>query len=320
MNVFITGGAGFIGSSLVDRLLRTPDVSLTVYDNYTSSKSDLLAPFQDNGRLRVIKADLLDAVKLTDSIAGHHLVYHFASNPDISRGIEDPSLDYKQSIEATFNLLQAMRTSEVNRLLFTSGSGIYGDTQGAPTAENYGPLLPISMYGAGKLGAEALISAFANMFGFSTYIFRMANVVGRRQTHGVILDFINKLKSDPRKLNILGDGKQSKSYIHVEDILDSFEFVMTKVSEPVNVFNVATEDFVTVDEIAKTVVDEMGLKMPEVAYSGGDRGWPGDVPVVRIDASKLAQLGFRPKLNSQQAVRKATQEILEQQAQTGTDQ
>jgi UDP-glucose 4-epimerase len=320
MNVFITGGAGFIGSSLVERLLRSPDASLTVYDNYTSSPADLLAAFRENRRLRVIEADLLDAATLTDSIAGHDIVYHFASNPDISRGIEEPGLDYKQSIEATFNLLQAMRTTGVNRLLFTSGSGIYGDTQGSPTAENYGPLLPISMYGAGKLGAEALISAFANMFGFSSYIFRMANVVGGRQTHGVILDFINKLKNDPRKLTILGDGKQSKSYIHVEDILDSFGFVMTKVAEPVNVFNVAAEDFVTVDEIAKTVVDEMGLDMPEIAYSGGHRGWPGDVPVVRIDASKLAQLGYRPKLNSLQAVRKATREILERQAQTGTNQ
>jgi UDP-glucose 4-epimerase len=312
IKVFITGGAGFIGSTLVERLLRSEQISVTVYDNYTSSQRDLLAPFRENNRLRVIQADLLDVSTLTKSIAEHELVYHFASNPDISRGIEDPSLDYRQSIQATFNLLEAMRITCVKRLLFTSGSGVYGDTHGAPTPEDYGPLLPISMYGAGKLGAEALISAFANMFGLSAYIFRMANVVGARQTHGVILDFITKLKANAHHLTILGNGKQSKSYIHVEDILDSFEFVMTKVSEPVNVFNVATGDFVTVDEIAKTVVDEMGLEMPELTYSGGDRGWAGDVPIVRIDASKLTGLGFEPKLNSQQAVLKATREILAQ--------
>ena len=195
IKVFVTGGAGFIGSTLVERLLRNEQISITVYDNYTSCKQDLLAPFRSNSRLQVIKADLLDAPALTKSLAEHELVYHLASNPDISRGIEDPGLDYQQSIQATFNLLEAMRNTGARRLLFTSGSGIYGDTHGAPTAEDYGPLLPISMYGAGKLAAEGLICAFANMFGISAYIFRMANVVGARQTHGVILDFITRLKA-----------------------------------------------------------------------------------------------------------------------------
>jgi UDP-glucose 4-epimerase len=317
MKCFVSGGAGFIGSTLVEHLLRDSSNNVTVYDNYSSTSMDFLARWRADSRLQVIKSDLLNSEHLSAALEGHDCVYHLASNPDISRGIDDPSVDYKQSIAATFNLLQAMRTSKVRRLLFTSGSGIYGDTNGLPTDESYGPLLPISMYGAGKLGAEALISAFADMFGFQTFIFRMANVVGRRQTHGVILDFINRLKTDASELQIRGDGKQSKSYIHVDDVIDCFDFVMTKTDQAVNVFNVATEDFVSVDEIAKVVIEEMQLPWPEIQYSGGSRGWKGDVPVVRINCAKLAALGFRPRLNSMQAVRKATREILEFQEQMG---
>jgi UDP-glucose 4-epimerase len=310
MNIFITGGAGFIGTSLVERLLATTSENITVYDNFSSAGQNMLEPFRTDGRLRVIEADLLDADKITEAIAGHHMVYHLASNPDISRGIEDPELDYKQSIEATFNVLDAMRLTGIRKILFTSGSGIYGDSSGQPTAENFGPLLPVSMYGAGKLAAEALISSFSHMFGLTSYIFRMANVVGARQTHGVILDFVRKLKENPSELLILGDGKQSKSYIHVHDVLDGFEYVLTKCRETVNVFNIATDDYVTVDQIAKTVIQEMQIDNPQIKYSGGSRGWPGDVPVVRIDASKLASLGYHPKLSSQQAIHRATKEIL----------
>ena len=241
---------------------------------------------------------------------GHDAVFHFAANPDIARGMKEPDLDLKQSIIATFNVLEAMRHNNVRFLFYPSGSGVYGDVGLTKTAESFGPLLPISMYGACKLGAEAVISAMCHMFDMQAWIFRFANVVGKRQTHGVAFDFIRRLKNDSTTLEILGDGTQSKSYIHVDDVLDAVFFAREKANDRVNLFNVATDDYLTVREIADLVVEEMSLRNVQYRFLGGDRGWKGDVPKVRFDLDLIHNLGWYAKRNSREAMRQSIREML----------
>jgi len=311
MKAFITGGAGFIGSSMADRLLLGPSNSVTVFDNFTSGQIEYLPQIPGDGRLSIVLGDLLDREKLANSLKGHDIVYHFASNPYIDRGFEDTSLDLQQTILATYNVLEAMRLSAVPKLVFASGSGVYGDTDGQPTPEDFSPLRPISMYGASKLSAEAMISAFSHMFGITSYIFRLANVVGKRQTHGVIFDFIASLKASPHGLTIRGDGKQNKAYIHIDDVLDAIFFVLAMSHERVNVFNVATDDTVDVSWIAQQVVAALGLADVPFQYTGGSRGWPGDVPVVRLEAGKIHKLGWQARLNSQEAITLSVRQLVE---------
>lgn len=311
MRAFITGGAGFIGSSMAGRLLLGAHNTVTVFDNFSSGHHQFLPPDSAGGRLRVVRGDLLDFRAVLDAIPGHDIVFHFASNPDITRGMTDTSLDLNQSIVATYNLLESMRVCDVKHIVFPSGSGVYGDTAGLSTAEDFGPLLPISMYGAGKLGAEALISAYCHMFDMRCHILRLANVVGRNQTHGVALDFMRKLSLKPDRLTILGDGRQSKSYIHVEDVLDAIFFLDAMCDEQINLYNVATEDTVEVQWIADTVCGAMGLSGVLYEYTGGPRGWPGDVPVVHLNIDKILKLGWRPRMNSKEAVRLSVTQLLE---------
>lgn len=309
MKYFITGGCGFLGSTCTDRLIEQEHF-VTVYDNLSSGKTEFLQQHFTNPRFKLVRGDTLDLPSLYQAMRGHDMVIHFAANPDIARGMKEPDLDLKQSIIATFNVLEAMRQNAIKRLLYPSGSGVYGDVGLVETAENFGPLLPISMYGAGKLGAEAVISAMCHMFAMQAWIFRFANVVGKRQTHGVGFDFIRRLKRDATTLEILGDGTQSKSYIHVDDVLDAIFFVREKVNARVNLFNVATDDYVTVHEIADLVVEEMGLKNVQYHFSGGDRGWKGDVPIVRFDLDRMHSLGWYAKKNSREAIRQSIREML----------
>jgi UDP-glucose 4-epimerase len=199
----------------------------------------------------------------------------------------------------------------VRSIIYTSGSGIYGDQDAEPISEDFGPLLPISLYGASKLASEGLISAFCNLFDMKAYIFRLANVVGARQTHGVIYDFIRKLKENPTSLEILGNGTQSKSYIHVQDVIEAVLFVTDHCSDVINLYNVATDDYVDVTTIAKLVVSQMGCSNVEFRYTGGKRGWKGDVPTVRFDLGKIHQLGWKARYSSVQAIQKSIQEVLE---------
>lgn len=310
MKVFITGGAGFIGSNLTDRLMASGKHSVCIYDNLTSGSKEFLKPHLRKKNFRIIKADLLDLPKLKRSLRGFDVVFHLASNPDIAKSMTQTDLDLHQGIIATFNVLESMRVNNVKKIVYVSGSGVYGDLGKTYTAEDFGPLKPISMYGASKLSAEALISAFCSMFDMQSWIFRLANIVGPRQTHGVVFDFIRKLKENPAELNILGDGSQSKSYLHVSDCLDAVQFCMAKASERVNIFNVATRDYISVREIAKIVISEMKLKGVRLSYSGGNRGWKGDVPVVRIAIKKINKLGWAPKLSSYDAIIRSTQENL----------
>jgi UDP-glucose 4-epimerase len=311
MKYFITGGAGFIGSHMADRLMQEGN-QVTVFDNLSSGQVSYIQHHWDNKNFKFIKGDLIDLQQVKDAMQGHDVVIHFASNPDIARGMYDTYLDLEQGTILTYNVLEAARHSGVKKILYSSGSGVYGDVGLLETAEDYGPLLPISMYGASKLACEGLISAFCHMFDIKACIFRFANVVGPRQTHGVGFDFINKLKKDSNKLDILGDGTQSKSYIHVSDIINAMLFVKENVSNKVCVFNVATDDYIDVASIAKIVVQEMNLQNTQFNYSGGDRGWKGDVPKVRFNLTKIHNLGWFAKYNSHQAITLSVKEMLGQ--------
>ena len=309
MKAFVTGGAGFIGSHLVDRLM-AEGAKVTIYDNLSSGKKEFIKHHTGKTTFALIEADLLDLDKLKNAIRGHDVVFHLAANPEARRGIEDTELDLKQETIATYNVLESMRVNGVKKIVFSSSGTIYGETPVIPLPEDYGPALPISLYGAGKLASEGLISAFCGTFDMQAWIFRFANVVGQRTTHGVIFDFIQKLKQYPSKLEILGDGKQCKPYLHVDDCVDGILFGFKNSHDKVNVFNLGCPTATNVTTIAKMLVEEIGLNEVEFKYTGGDRGWPGDVPQVRFSVQKMSRLGWKARYTSDEAVEKAIRDIL----------
>jgi UDP-glucose 4-epimerase len=310
---FIAGGAGFIGGHFVGRLLSSDAVDkVTVFDNFSSGRQWHLADREHDPRLDVRTGNVGDLDSLRDAMAGHEVVVHLASNPDIARAMTDPRVDFDDGTVLTFNVLEAMRTGGVGRILYASGSGVYGDLGDLEVDEDYGPLLPISTYGASKLAGEALISSYSAMFEFSGCAFRFGNVVGPRQTHGVGFDFLRKLREDPRRLEVLGDGRQSKSYIHVEDVLDAVFVAHAATEHGFRVYNVATGDYITVREIADLAVGCAGLDAETVRYEflGGDRGWKGDVPVVRLNTDRIRSLGWQCRRSSAQALLEALESML----------
>jgi len=311
---FITGGAGFIGSHLVERLLSTSDATITVFDNFLTGTEKHLEKVRDNPRLTVIRGDIREPDLLTKSIAGHDVVYHFASNADIAQAVVNPDIDFDNGTMLCRNVLEAMRKTGVRRIRFTSGSGVYGEIPPTPIAEDWPTMIPVSTYGAGKLAAEALISAYCHMFDFEGTVFRFANVVGPRQTHGVGYDFVRKLRANPQKLLILGDGMQSKPYIHVFDVLDAFALLELERRGPYEYFNVGTNDHITVREIADIVVREMNLSNVTYEYTGGARGWKGDVPVYRLNTSKIRARGWASKYSSEGAVTHAIRSMIRETA------
>lgn len=309
MKYLVTGGAGFIGSHMVDKLFESGGL-ITVYDNLHSGKQEFIRQHFRKPNFKFIKGDLLKFDHLNEAMKNQDTVFHFASNADIAKSMIETDLDLKQGTIATYNVLEAMRLNNVKKIVFSSGSGIYGDVGFHKTAENFGPLCPISMYGASKLACEGMISAFCHMFDMQVWIFRFANVVGVRQTHGVCLDFTRKLKKNSQQLEILGDGTQSKSYIYVKDCLEAMLFIIQKTKEKVNIYNIATDDYIDVTSIANIVVEEMGLKNVQYKYTGGDRGWKGDVPLVRFNLNKIHKLGWKARYASSEAVRLSVKEIL----------
>lgn len=311
MKYFITGGAGFIGSHLADRLLsESRDNQVTVFDNLTSGSVTFIEHHLGDRRFSFIKGDVLDFDTLRNAMKGHDVVFHLAANGDIQQGFHDTKLHLQQGTLATYNVLEAMRLNDIRRIVFSSSATVYGETFSGPVSETNGPLLPISLYGAAKLSAEGLISAFCGTFGIQAWIYRFANIVGSRMTHGVIYDFIRKLSANPTELLILGDGRQRKPFVHVSECVDAFLFGFRKAQEPINLFNIGCVTVTEVNRIAQMVVEEMGLQNVRFTYTGGERGWPGDVPRLRFDISRLQRLGWEPSLTSDEAVRRAIRDML----------
>ena len=307
-SAFIIGGAGFIGSHFVDALLADSDVtSVTVFDNFSSGTHWHLEQWKSDPRLKIINGDVRNLQLLTESMVGHEVVIHLASNPNIAAAATTPAIDFDQGTLLTHCVAEAARVSGSKTVLYASGSGVYGDIGEIEAAEDYGPLIPVSTYAASKLAGEALLSSYAYMFGLRAIAFRFGNVVGPRQTHGVGFDFVRNLRSDPSQISILGDGKQSKSYVFVGDIVKAVLLAHSKVSLPFDVFNVATGDYITVSDIARIACEVSGLDpdLVKFAYSGGDRGWKGDVPIVRLSSSKIRSLGWTQSMNCSESMRYA---------------
>lgn len=302
---FIAGGAGFIGSFFVDRLLADAAIErVTVFDNFTSGRRWHLDPHVDDPRLVVVQDDIKNLDGLVEAMTGHHVVIHLASNPDIAKAMTEPTVDFYEGTLLTHNVVEAMRLAAVPMVLYASGSGVYGDIGETEADEDMGPLIPVSTYGASKLAGEALIASYCYMFGLRGRVFRFGNVVGPRQTHGVGFDFIRRLLADPTRLRILGDGTQSKSYVHVDDVVDAVLLAASTEVQPFRAFNVATGDYITVAEIADIATEVAGIGAGETQfeYAGGPRGWKGDVPVIRLNTSRIRSLGWRNRLNSREAL------------------
>ncbi len=305
---FVVGGAGFIGAHFVDWLLGEGNAArVSVYDNFSSGREWHIDRHLGDARFAVVRGNVEDLPALRAAMDGHDVVIHLASNPDIARAATEPDIDFWQGTALTQSVVEAMRVTSAKRILYASGSGVYGDLGTQEIAEDQPSLLPISTYGASKLAGEALIASYTFMFGLSGCAFRFGNVVGPRQTHGVGFDFARRLLKDPTELSILGDGSQSKSYVHVSDIIRAVLLAHERTETPYQVYNVGTGDEITVSAIAELAVACVGLPVGSVhfAYSGGDRGWKGDVPIVRLATGRIKSLGWTPRHDSRQALRSA---------------
>ena len=309
MNILVTGGAGFIGSHLCDALLAKGN-TVTVIDNLSLGRMENIAHLKSNESFCFIHGELLDlaALRVLFEQNSFDMVYHLAANSDIQKGGNDPDVDYNLTFNTTYFVLQCMKEYGVRKLFFASTSAIYGETTENLT-EDFGPLQPVSNYGASKLASEAFISAFSASYGIQTWIARFPNVVGERFTHGVIYDFIGRLKAEPKVLTVLGNGEQYKPYLYVKDLVEGILFVCENTTERFNVYNLGSESRTRVRDIARMVIEEMGLQS-EIAYTGGDRGWVGDVPEFRYDLKKIHCLGWRAAHNSDDSVRLAIQKAL----------
>jgi len=306
---FVTGGAGFIGSHLVDRLMEEGN-QVTVYDNLVSGNKKDIEHHIGKKNFQFIQADLLDSEMLKEAMKGHEVVWHLGANTDIPDGNRITDLDLNNCTVATHNVMEAMRFNNIDKILFASSACVYGDTPPVALTETFGPLLPINLYGAGKLACEGLISAYSHLFGIKAWMFRFANVVGARMGHGVIYDFIQKLKRNPNELEILGDGNQEKPFFLVEDCIEGMLYAFHNSNTHYDVYNLGVNSFTKVTQLAKIVVEEMNLNNVKFKYTGGERGWPGDVPVVHFNVEKMQRLGCEARHSSDEAVRIAARRLL----------
>lgn len=311
MRILITGGLGFIGSYFAEILASDPKNNITILDNYSgfSKSAEALLNSSKYKNITIFKCDIAND-EINSYFNEINFVYHFAANSKISEGVNNPDVDFNVTAMGTHKVLSAMVKNNVKNIVFPSGSGVYGDQDETILAEDFGPLLPVSFYGASKLCAEAYISSFVAMKNIKAYIFRFANVVGKRQTHGVAYDFYYKLKENPNKLEILGNGHQSKSYIDVDDIFNAIQFTIHNQQSELDVYNIATSDYISVRDIARVIVEEMGLDNVEMQFGESAAGWLGDVPIVRFSTNKINNLGWSPSFNSEQATRRAIKEII----------
>ena len=310
---FIIGGAGFIGGHFCDHLLTEPDVErVRVFDNFSSGREWHIATHAGDPRFDVIRGDVRDLDGLVAAMSGSSTVIHLASNPDIAAAATDPMIDFVQGTLLTQNVVEAMRRTGTRQILYASGSGVYGDLGEFEAFEDYGPLIPVSTYGASKLAGEALISSYVAMFDLTGCAFRFGNVVGPRQTHGVGFDFLRRLLEDTSNLTILGDGSQSKSYIHVSDVIAAVMTAARVSAYPFATYNVATGDYITVSEIAQLAISCVGAEgVTEIHYTGGDRGWRGDVPIVRLNTDRIRDLGWSNVMNTREALRSSLEALHE---------
>ena len=312
-NYLIVGGAGFIGNHFAEELLNRRCGLVRVVDNLCSGSLEHIARFFTYSNFEFTKMDVENTDMLIDAMAGIDTVIHLASNPDISKAMTDPRIDFTQGTVLTESVIEAARVSDVNTLLYASGSGVYGDAGTNELTED-SHLNPISTYGASKLAGETLLAAYSYMFDLKCIAFRFANVVGPKQTHGVGYDFLRRLKTNPSKLEILGDGNQNKSYIYVTDVVEAVLLAEEKVESGYDVFNISTQDQITVSAIAGMTEEILGIEVNTVQYffSGGDRGWKGDVPRIRLASEKIRKLGWVPRFTSHEAMRLSIQAMKEE--------
>jgi UDP-glucose 4-epimerase len=309
--ILITGGAGFIGSHLVDKLVSLGN-EVVVADNLSSGKMEFLTPNQE--KIDIVNVDLMKQNALSPIFQGCDVVFHLAANPQVKISEKETRLHIDQNIILTYNVLEAIRENGVKGMAFASTSTVYGEPDQVPTQEDYGPLIPISLYAASKLACEALISAYCYSFDMHTVMFRFANVIGPRSTHGVIFDFVNKLRADPHTLEILGrEPGTKKSYIHISDCIDGMVHAYENSKERVGIYNIGSEDFIDVKTLADVVCIEMNLKDVKYSWTGGvddGRGWKGDVRTMLLSIEKMKALGWKPKYGSKEAVRLTAKELV----------
>jgi UDP-glucose 4-epimerase len=298
---FVTGAAGFVGSSIVDRLLG--DGHLVVgYDNFSTGREQFLGEALASSRFTLVRADTLDLARLTEALAGCEMVFHFAANADVRFGPQHPRKDLEQNTLATFNVLEAMRANGIRRIVFSSTGSIYGEPAVFPTPEDAPFPIQTSLYGASKLAGEGLIEAYVASFGFQGLVFRFVSLMGERYSHGHVVDFYTKLRARPDAIEVLGNGQQRKSYLYIQDCLDAMLLALQQCREPLGIFNLGTDEHSTVDDSLDWICDELGVS-PVRHYTGGERGWIGDSPFIFLDCSRIRALGWRPTKSIREAVR-----------------
>jgi UDP-glucose 4-epimerase len=300
MRAFVTGGAGFIGSNLVDRLLAA-NHSVVAYDNFSTGQDAFLEIARSHPQFTIIRGDTLDLPALVEAMAGSEMVFHLAANADVRFGLEHPRKDLDQNTIATFNVLEAMRATGARRIAFASTGSIYGEASVIPTPEHSPFPVQTSLYGASKLAGEGLIQAYCEGFGFQSWIFRFVSILGERYTHGHVVDFYRSLRADPSRLRVLGNGRQRKSYLYVQDCIDAILVALDRATEKVNVLNLGTEECCEVNDSIEWIIRALGVS-PILDYTGGDRGWIGDNPFIFLDTTRIRALGWKPKLTIREGI------------------
>lgn len=311
MKCLVTGGAGFIGSSLVDRLLARGD-SVVAYDNFSTGVDEFIAHARSSARFSVVRGDVLDGGALASAMEGVEMVFHLAANADVRFGTDNPRRDLEQNTIATHAVLEAMRLKGVKKIAFSSTGSVYGEATVIPTPETAPFPVQTSLYGASKLAGESLIQAYCEGFGFQSWIFRFVSILGERYSHGHVFDFYKNLLKNPRELKILGDGRQRKSYLYIQDCIDAIFVSLEKAQEKVNVINLGTDEYCEVRQSVGWIVEALGLS-PRLVFTGGERGWIGDNPFIFLDCAKVRGLGWRPKLSIRDGILRTLQFLKENQ-------
>lgn len=309
MRAFVTGGAGFIGSHVTDHLLGL-GAEVTVYDNLSTGFARNLEGHRHARGFRLVQGDVLDRERLEDGLAGHDTVFHFQANADVRGGVQRPGIDLEQNTIGTWNVLEAARRAGAERIVFASSATVYGEPAVFPTPEDTA-LVQTSLYGASKLAGEAMLQAYSEYFGLRSLAFRFVSWIGPRYSHGVIFDFVKKLRRDPGQLEVLGDGKQMKSYLDVRDGIAGIFRALEGMTGPKGVFNLGHDEFMNVLDLARIVMDEMGLKDVPIRTTGGSRGWKGDSPMVHLDTTRIKAFGWRPAISIEEGVRSTVRYLLE---------